>query len=221
MRLNRAATTVFLAVLLHFPLRLVDDAVTGWVNAQIADALGITSPSWRTVMTWAGQIGWLVIVPLVLASALLWAYHRWHDPPPRARASVSPSQRAAIARDVWLADAIQRACTGKWGEPRTASIFTPDPDTGQAFVGVALAQVRQYARDGALPIWGKSAPYRPFEPIPPEFWSGAGVDIFSVLKTGSGFENLYTEDNPHAYPRRWGQLMTSEAKVNELWPSKE
>jgi hypothetical protein len=47
--------------------KLAEHAVLGWGDDQIAEALGITSPSIQTIVTWA--------IPLALAFLTLWAYH--------------------------------------------------------------------------------------------------------------------------------------------------
>lgn len=55
--------------------KLLEDAVIGWADDQLAVALGVTSPHWKTVFifaqTWAP--------PVMLATIILVSYHWWHS----------------------------------------------------------------------------------------------------------------------------------------------
>ncbi len=55
----------------RLPTALTENAVMGWLDEQIATALGITSPDGSTVVSWG--------VPFLLVGAMLWAYHVAHS----------------------------------------------------------------------------------------------------------------------------------------------
>lgn len=119
-------------------------------------------------------------------------------------------------RDVSLRGAIDRMATGDWVRPRDLSLFKPEHDGGEAAIIIALRDIRQLARDGDLPVWGKIARYRSYEPIPTEYWGDGQIDIFSYLRG-----ECQTEDRPMASPRRWLELMTSRSAVEALCARRE
>ena len=59
-------------LVLKVPLRIVEDAVAGWINRQISEAFGMTSPSladivkivfeWGPAFLVALLIGWLMVL---------------------------------------------------------------------------------------------------------------------------------------------------------------
>jgi len=122
-----------------------------------------------------------------------------------------------VQRDVTLREAIDRICTGKWDKPKFLSGFKASPHTGEGAINRALAQVRQHARDGTLPIWGRASRHQALEPIPQDFWSKGRINIFSIMKADP--EECETEDQMLGSPRRWMGLMTSRKVVEELWPT--
>ena len=90
------------------------------------------------------------------------------------------------------------------------------------FVGSNRGLDRQLAYDGKLPIWGKKFAGDTWRPIPPAFWADHQLDWFGYLKGTP--EDLKTTA-AGAYPgdksgmqHTWSELMTSKAKVEELWP---
>jgi hypothetical protein len=54
----------------RLPTALTENAVMGWLDDQIAAALGLSSPDGSTVVSWA--------IPVLLAAAILWTYHVAH-----------------------------------------------------------------------------------------------------------------------------------------------
>jgi hypothetical protein len=69
----QAGITTALAVAYKFVLKLIENAVTGWGDEQIAAWFGITSPSLSVVFSWS--------FPFILAATSLFAFYRfiiWH-----------------------------------------------------------------------------------------------------------------------------------------------
>lgn len=89
------ATTVGLAFVLHFPLKLAEDAVLGWVNEQIAHRFAVGAPTLEQVAFWSWQLG----VPVFSAILILFFYHRWHS---RNAAQVTQDSRVAVNSDAEL-----------------------------------------------------------------------------------------------------------------------
>ena len=69
---KRATLLVWAGLSLAYSIgyRLVADAIVGWINDRIAEALSITSPSVMNVLTFVWSWG----PPLVLAALTLWSY---------------------------------------------------------------------------------------------------------------------------------------------------
>jgi hypothetical protein len=87
---SQALVALAIFVCLTFPASLVSNAVTGWIDEQIASYFGWTSPTAIQIVLFI----WHWIVPFVAAIAILIGYHFWYT-------------RTASA-DNAKADAIQR-----------------------------------------------------------------------------------------------------------------
>jgi len=117
-----------------------------------------------------------------------------------------------ICRDVWLLDAIHYVAFKSWEVVEWNNLGEK-----LRILGAAEEDVRQRARDGDLPIWGREGFSGTLNPIPPEYWEYYGLEWGSLLKGEA--EEFQTELTKHARSvgiRR--SLMTSKSKVEELWP---
>lgn len=212
-------------LVLKVPLRIAEDAISGWINQQIGKAFGMTSPSLvdivQTVSEWgpaffvALLFGWLMFLAFGSRLAAATPSGSKGEKPEFLRDIESDTavEKIPVQRDIWLLDAIHRAATGEW------KIHNFDELAGgkiNEFVGV-LEKVRQAAFDDDLPIWGKQAQLDIWRPIPREYWEYHGIDWFSMLKGEP--ENLKTESKKTTKNiGTWHSLMTSRQKVSELWP---
>jgi hypothetical protein len=134
---------------------------------------------------------------------------------------VKDSPREA-ARDVLLVDAIGRAFCGKWER-----VDWNTPGLGQAesdrLGELVMHQVRQLAYEGKLPLWGKKFATDIWRPIPPEFWKDHTLDWFGFLKgRPEGFGTAIVLARPgdgSNMQEQWSELMTSRARVEDIWPA--
>lgn len=76
--IKRKAPIVAVALLticFHLSLHQLDEAVTQWVNKQVATYFGMSDPSLEEVL----RLAWDWGLPAVLAVGILFAYHKWHE----------------------------------------------------------------------------------------------------------------------------------------------
>lgn len=88
-------------------------------------------------------------------------------------------------------------------------------------VGDAVINVRQWAVDGNLPIWGRTGFSGPLLSIDKGYWEYYGFNFMDALKGNK--KDFQTEFQSHGQPVEDGvrrTLMTSKAKIRELWPQK-
>jgi hypothetical protein len=71
LKIKAAFGFVLAFIFFHIPFELAKDAVTGWVNDQIASWFGLTSPSIPAVI----EVAWSYGVPAVAALFVLLLYH--------------------------------------------------------------------------------------------------------------------------------------------------
>lgn len=118
-----------------------------------------------------------------------------------------------LQRDAWLIEGIYYIASGEWAvrnelpeiEPEITAIYS------------AASKVRQAARDGVLPIWGRESLSEPYEEILPEYWKFYRFDEFDLLRGNS-------EEFKSALARRVRSishgphisLKTNRSKVEEL-----
>jgi hypothetical protein len=129
---------------------------------------------------------------------------------------------AKIERDVWLSDVLTYIAFGTW-EQRPE--WYGDVPEGQASdvlgkLNRAVEAVRQRAFEGALPMWGREGQTGLFTRLPEEYWKHYGIDLTTLLDAEAR-ELLRTEVKTHARLNIgvMEALMTSKAKVLELWPA--
>lgn len=138
----------------------------------------------------------------------------------RSAHSSAISYRSHESRNVLLSEAIWRAHVGRWDD-------LPDygnDDTARESFENTTAQVRQFARDGKLPVWGTKRRGSTFDPIPVSFWSThdiqAGYAINPLVRDTFVYVTEPTEVGQTRFARTqdWSNFMTSRQVVEELWP---
>lgn len=225
--------TTLMKAIFRVPLLLIEDAVYGWLNRQIAKWLGMSDPTVDDLVqifaSWAPPA---IAVIAVAGLGYLVAHLRQQQTKP-ANLTISPASAlppttssepikdqgvdiaGEVKRNVWLLDAIHRAATGEW---KICDFDQLAEGKINEFVGV-LEKIQQAAFDGDLPIWGKQARSDVWRPIPPGYWEYHGIDWFSMLKGDP--ENLKTEAKKTTKNVGvWWELMTSRKRVDDLWPTK-
>ncbi len=68
---RQIATSLAIALLLHFPIKLVENAVTSWTDDRISQYFGLSTPSIVNVIAFV----WSWVVPFVAAIVVLIFYH--------------------------------------------------------------------------------------------------------------------------------------------------
>lgn len=131
-------------------------------------------------------------------------------------------QPLAVERDVWVLDAFYYIAFGSWDVPdwRGDDDKWPDDMPGAIDAFFRASQgIQQYAVDGKLPIWGRTGFSGPQVKIPPRYWEYHGFSELKVFTADR--EDLATEvERPGYKPMAiYHGLMTSKAKVEELWPA--
>ena len=124
-----------------------------------------------------------------------------------------------IDHDVWLFDAVCRAYLGKW-ETLPFEFFTTKQkkEDVDRLGDIINNQIRQFAHDGKLPLWGKRSSGL-WQRIPDEYWINYGVDYMSFLKGEHDPKELKTFAKTYqVFEEIWTELKTNRAKVEELWP---
>jgi hypothetical protein len=126
------------------------------------------------------------------------------------------SRRNRVERDVWLREAVFFAVHGRWlGENERAL-----GEKGQTDRACDVAdEMRQYARDGRLTVWGKEWRASTFDPIPQDYWVAHQIAFLSLLRERQ--EDTATEkatfDGKGPFYR---ELMVSRSQVEALWPQR-
>ena len=200
------------------------DAVADWVNGEIAKKV----PEMMEVL--APIIGWSI--PLFVAALMVVFTYKiieWAHGFSGSSAEHSAGQEKTpdfIDRKtppdtgkhgVLLYDAIHYVATRSWDGERL-DIFTSNEGF---FRGITQAceDVRQFACDGNLIIWGSTGNSGPITSIEPNYWRAYGFDYFSLHREAP--EAFHTEIKV-GQPRDsiYKQLKTSKSKIEELWPSR-
>ncbi len=118
--------------------------------------------------------------------------------------------------NTWLLNAVWRAHTGQWQIPDEE--FLQKKGTYEAEIywndlGVLVnTTVRQYARDGELPIWGIRKDETIYEPIPAEYWSNHAFDLFSIMgnRDPKKVKIMQSEQD-------WHHFKTNKAIIEKIW----
>ena len=80
-------------------------------------------------------------------------------------------------RDIWLFDAICRMYLGRWQRlSSTGKRLDLDVDTTNVLFELVTHDVRQFAFEGRLPIWGKFASLALWQRTDSEFWEDHSID---------------------------------------------
>ena len=149
----------------------------------------------------------------------------WVDSQGKFRASTSNPPKGELARkverDVWLADAIWRAHLGRWERPdRDLSGPGVGLDAAQRLHDIVVGEIRQFAFEGKLPVWGKRRGSTLWEPVPKEFWKDNRVNYLTIMRDDPA--SILIEGIPrHERNDEWQELMTSWQSVEYLWPKKD
>lgn len=155
-----------------------------------------------------------IIAALLLGWSAYWAadeafkrYAIW-----RTGGSSSLAVSSKIARDTWLQDAILYAVHGRWlGEEDDA--YGEEGQISEA--GRVIRKMRELAGDDRLIIWGKLAPTRLHEKIPPEYWIDYQIDMLHAL--AGEREQVKTEKASYGSSKLvYSELMCSKTQVEEL-----
>ena len=117
-----------------------------------------------------------------------------------------------VVRDVWLLNAVHYIAYNSW-----VLVDMPLDDNHLTAGYRALAEIKQKAFDGELPIWGRVGQAVLYKPILKEYWEHYDFEILSFAKDDP--EEFCTEKhNDIANDVIYNSLMTSKSKVEELWP---
>ena len=198
------------------------DVVDDWFNGEIAKKV----PEMMDVL--APIVGWSI--PLIVAALMVvftykgfeWA-HSFSGKSAKYSAGQGKTPDIADGKTspdtgkhgVLLYDAIHYVATRSWDGERL-DIFSSNEGF---FRGIAQAceDVRKFACDGSLIIWGSTGNSGSIIPIEPNYWRAYGFDYFSLHREAP--EEFHTEikvGQPH--DSIYKQLKTSKSKIEELWP---
>lgn len=176
----RAISALASFVLLHVLYKLVEDAVAGWVNDRVADALGLTAPTVAQVV----DIGSFAL-PLLGVGAMMWLYHRSYAGSRKPQAPAEP----AGPRYIGLVD-LRNEARGQGWTFGGQSLHIAD---------LELA-LREDALNGRLKVFGRRihgweslrfnalTDAEPLAPIPAEHWSEFHIDYANWGSAGANRE---------------------------------
>jgi hypothetical protein len=129
------------------------------------------------------------------------------------RATSHSETPAFPKREIWLQDAVCRAIYGHWPTD-DEQIFNQEGDVER--VENVVRQMREFAGDGRLLIWGKSDAQRLFEQIPKSYWMDHKIEFLHLF--GSA-ENVRTEKATHSANQIiFKSLMVCKSQIEALWP---
>ena len=199
------------------------DAVDKWINGEIAKRV----PGMIEVL--APIMGWLI--PLFLAAlVILFAYKGYQWTLGFSRKSIHPADQGKKPditdrntspdmgkHGVLLYDAIHYVATRSWDGERL-DVFSSNEALFSS-ITKACEDVRQFAYDGYLTIWGSKENSGSITPIEPNYWRDYGLDYFSLHREAP--EEFHTEIKVgKPYDSIYKQLKTSKSRIEELWPSR-
>ena len=122
------------------------------------------------------------------------------------------SKQQKVERDIWLLHAVHFIAYDSWEfieNPLNEKNITAGHD--------ALDEIRQKAFDGSLPVWGKIGGGGLFKQIPKEYWEHLGFQSLTFMINNP--EEFCTKNwTARGDYTIYNSLMTSKAKVEELWP---
>jgi hypothetical protein len=199
------------------------DAIANWVNSEIAKKVPDMMEDLAPIIGWAVP---LLVAALVVAftyKGFEWAHgfsgkSAKHSADQEKTPDITDRQTSPDTgkHDVLLYDAIHYVATRSWDGERL-DIFSSN-EGFLSGITQAIEDVRQYACDGDLIIWGSTGNLGPITPIDPNYWRAYGFEYFSLLREAP--EEFHTEIKV-GQPRDliYKRLKTSKSKVEELWPS--
>jgi len=119
----------------------------------------------------------------------------------------------AVERDVWLLYAVHYIAYGSW-----AFIEIPLDEDHLTAGHQALDEIRQKAFDKDLPVWGRIGQGPLFKQIQKEHWEDHSFESLSFIvnKPEEFCTKYYGNESDYTI---YNSLMTSKAKVEELWPT--
>jgi hypothetical protein len=200
------------------------DAIANWVNSEIAKKVPDMMEDLAPIIGWAVP---LLVAALVVAftyKGFEWAHgfsgkSAKHSADQEKTSDITDRQTSPDTgkHDVLLYDAIHYVATRSWDGERL-DIFSSN-EGFLSGITQAIEDVRQYACDGDLIIWGSTGNSDPITPIDPNYWRAYGFEYFSLLREAP--EEFHTEIKV-GQPRDsiYKRLKTSKSKVEELWPSR-
>jgi hypothetical protein len=174
-------------------------------------------PSQFVPFTFWGGIA-LALALIFAAATAAWRGER----KPRDETAVSP--RSNAPRNVALVDAIWRIHLGRWGDRVDCG---DHPDAWKPFSKITN-EIRQFALDGKLPVWGSKGPGTPFEPVPLAFWRTHTIiatyvmnhlaqDVFICVAEPTKIGQVRNARTMDFAPN----FMTSREVIEELWPKRD
>ncbi|MBV8755385.1 MAG: hypothetical protein JO328_21235 [Hyphomicrobiales bacterium] len=199
---------------------IIQQTFGSFVADFVADKLrSLTGYSESDLMKLVSDYGFSIL----LAALVIFLAYKVGQIKPSASADTKNKDatrvRQTIERDVWLFDAICRMYLGKW--ERISSMGNRrelDVDTRNALYELVARDIRQFAFEGRLPIWGKFAPLALWHRTDSEFWEYHGVDWSSFLLNDPKKLRVTKYMLKHQ-STVMSQLMTSRVKVDELCES--
>ena len=200
------------------------DAVADWVNGEIAKKVSEMLEVLPPIIGWSIPLFVAALMVVFTYKIIEWAHgfsgrsaehSAGHEKTPDFIDRKTPPDTGK--HGVLLYDAIHYVATRSWDGERL-DIFTSNEGF---FRGITQAceDVRQFACDGNLIIWGSTGNSGPITPIEPNYWRAYGFEYFSLLREAP--EEFHTEIKV-GQPRDsiYKRLKTSKSKVEELWPSR-
>jgi hypothetical protein len=156
-----------------------------WANAKFgAAAMSTGNPIVDGLLGALGAfvVTWVVafVVRLLNAPVALFHFEKARADALEAQVNCQPETSSTFERDVWLFDAICRMYLGRWEQiPFNESGPDLDADGLNVLHDLITKDIRQFAFEGRLPIWGKAAPLALWNLAGAGFWKLCGIDWLS------------------------------------------
>lgn len=189
-----------LTAALKLVFKLLDNALMGWSDDQIAAYFGIQSPTATTVFNWG--------FPFALAAMILWGYHIIHNwPQTKRRARYQEREIGLIETMWWVAE---QSAWGRWQAAQR-----PDWSNEQHRFITALSFVRTAALNGDLSIRARLKNSVEYLDVPRDFWRSAYIGVqpdkaalWKPVIQGMGSVTIPDYDN----------FIMERSSVQLLWP---
>lgn len=164
-------------------------------------------------------LGLLVSLGLLIFGILVLWYLRKSPIEDAVVPAAHVQETQKVERDTSIYDAVNFIAFGTWIHQEWHGEEAP---TGRVnALGRAANLIRQAARDGKIPIWGKVGIHGTLDPIPAEYWQYAQIDFLSLLRPNAN--DARTELTSSAQPNvgPFNSLMTSRSAVEAEWPANQ